>query len=79
MQTLTFSMYAHKLLSAFQQLLSHKLTQMLANIHINAESEALVVQTSSAFSLLALELATASRAFLPPYISIDGPWWPLVM
>jgi hypothetical protein len=43
-----------------------------------ADSDALVIQASSAFSLLALELATASRAFLPPYISLDGPWWPLV-
>lgn len=43
-----------------------------------SEADAMVITSSSSFSLLSLELNAARTGFLPPYVAIGGPWWPLV-
>jgi hypothetical protein len=50
----------------------------LVDLFLLADAAYFVGQFSSAFSLLALELSAARKGYVPPYIALDGPYWPLV-
>ena len=50
----------------------------LMDLEMLADAHVLVTQFSSAFSLVALELSVARKGYVPPFLSLDGPWWPSV-
>jgi len=50
----------------------------LVDLLLLADAAMLIGQFSSAFSLVALELSAARKGYVPPYIGLDGPYWPLV-
>ena len=50
----------------------------LVDLFLLAHADYFIGQFSSAFSLVAFELSVAHKGYVPPYMSLDCPWWPLV-
>ena len=46
----------------------------LTDIHLLAECDFLITHQASSLSRLSLQLATLRLGYVPPYVSMDGPW-----
>ena len=48
--------------------------EMLSDMYLLSECDYFVTHQASAMSRLSLSLASTRLGYLPPYISMDGPW-----